>query len=197
MNAQHRQAGGGSLLARISWWKLTSGIVLAVGVIWIYRYITIPPPGRVIDDQGRKHVPAEEVAKTTYNSNPPVSGSHVETWVKPGIYTEPQVRGELIHSLEHGYVNIHYNCGSNPGPPEASGSATNNSDDCKSLVTRLTGIAKQQKLFKLIVVPDQTITNRIVLTAWDHLDAFDVFDEERIVGFIAYYRDHGPEQTME
>jgi hypothetical protein len=34
----------------------------------------------------------------------------LETWVKPGIYTEPQHDGELIHSLEHGYVIISYNC---------------------------------------------------------------------------------------
>lgn len=61
-------------------------------------------------DQGRDHVTVEEVAKFYYNSNPPTSGPHLPTWVKAGVYDAPQSEGELIHSLEHGYIIINYNC---------------------------------------------------------------------------------------
>ena len=37
------------------------------------------------------------------------------------------------------------------------------------------------------------MSNRIALTAWTHLDSFDDFDESRIVEFIEYYRNKGPE----
>src|SRR3990170_7051999 len=91
-------------------WKLALGIVLILGGVWFVKYITTPAPGQSVPDLGRDHVSVEQFARTTYNSNPPTSGPHFETWVKPGIYTEPQHDGELIHSLEHGYVIISYNC---------------------------------------------------------------------------------------
>ena len=156
---------------------------------------------------GRKHVSSDEVAKTVYNSNPPTSGQHVETWVKPGIYTEPQREGQLIHSLEHGYVNINYNCNPlTPGINDATLSAqmqvapagaVNDTKECKTLIQDLTDIAKKKKLFKLLVVPYSQLDARIALTAWDHVDKFNDFDAKRIEAFIDYWRDHGPEQTME
>lgn len=158
-------------------------MVLAGGV-WFFRYITTPPPGTVVEDQGREHVSAEVVAKTEYKSNPPSSGPHLESWVKPGIYTEPQKEGELIHSLEHGYINIYYNCDA----------AT---DDCKELVAKLTELANKKKLFKLLVVPRPQLDTKIALTAWNRIDKFNDFDGPRIEKFIDYWRDHGPEQTME
>ena len=46
-----------------------------------------------------------------YNSNPPTSGPHDPDWIRPGIYGEAQDKYKLIHSLEHGYIVVHYNCG--------------------------------------------------------------------------------------
>ena len=69
-----------------------------------------PVPGTRIPDQGRKHVTVSDVASYQFNSNPPTSGPHLETWVKAGIYDTPQSEGELIHSLEHGYVIVSFNC---------------------------------------------------------------------------------------
>jgi hypothetical protein len=181
----------------MSIWKIAVIVLVLAGGYWLVRYLTTPPPGREVEDQGRTHVTAEEVAKTVYKSNPPVSGPHLETWVKPGIYEEPQLKGELLHSLEHGYVEIQYNCAPSADPKNASGSAQTDTPDCKALVKNLTGLAQKAKLFKLIVVPNPQIDSRIALAAWDHLDTFAVFDEKRINTFIDYYRDHGPEQTME
>jgi hypothetical protein len=90
-------------------------------------------------------------------------------------------------------------------PPEATGSpstslrtgAVNESDACRSLVGQLEDLARTKKLFKLIVIPRPTLDTTIALTAWGYIDKFDQFDEGRIERFIDYYRDHGPEKTME
>ena len=186
---------------------------------------TRPVPGSRMEDQGREHVSPAEVAAYQYNSNPPTSGQHLPTWVKAGVYDKPQSEGELIHSLEHGYVIISYNCnvhlskiskfqflisnvyaheeeGSTPSvdfvdPTIATGSAMNESDGCKILVKNLTELANKKKLWKLIIVPRPQLDTTIALTAWTYLDTFDQFDEKRITRFIDYHRDQGPEKTME
>jgi len=61
-----------------------------------------------IADQGADHV--NDIAGVNYNSNPPTSGPHFPVWAKRGAYTQVLSDGYLIHSLEHGYVVISYNC---------------------------------------------------------------------------------------
>lgn len=203
-------------------WHIVTGIVVLVGGVWFAREVTRPIPGTQMEDQGREHVVADIVDNTQYNSNPPTSGPHFEIWTKPGIYEQPRPKGELIHSLEHGYVNINYNCDvpastgwigavyaqeqevdATPSAmieDESSESAVfvpDDSDECSQLRVGLEAVAKKKDLYKLIVVPDPSLDHRIVLTAWTYIDAFDVFDEDRIIRFIDFHRDHGPEQTME
>lgn len=192
-----------------------SKILLWVGgvalIVWLGSYIITPPPGLKKEDQGRDHVSEADMAKFTYNSNPPTSGPHLVTWVKPGVYADPQSEGELIHSLEHGYINISYNCNaktvsaspSQGSPsaqlagPEASASARNSSSTCKTLITTLEELVRKKKLFKLLLVPRPSQTSTIALTAWTYIDTMEEYDEKRIIRFIDFHRDHGPEQTME
>ncbi len=237
----------------MQWWKAVIGVIGAIGVIGVGWSVTRPVPGSRMDDQGREHVTPEVVAAFAYNSNPPTSGPHLPTWVKAGVYDRAQSEGELIHSLEHGYVIISYNCnvhlskifnfqfsifnsvyahdeegspaidGVNPNSPqstdpsgktgpyiegrgfypegkfpfEASGSAVNEGDGCKTLVKQLTEVANKKKLWKLIVVPRPNLETTIALTAWNYIDRFDAFDAGRIERFVDYHRDQGPEKTME
>lgn len=156
-------------------WKIGAIGIGIIGVVWLIRYIMTPPPGKQMPDQGREHVAQEKIAAFAYNSNPPTSGPHDPDWIRPGVYTEPQDKGKLIHSLEHGYVVIHY----------------------KTRSTQLEDVVREKKLKKLILTPDPKIDTMIALTAWSYLDAFDQFDKKRIERFIDFHRDHGPEQTME
>ncbi len=58
----------------------------------------------------------KEFKPSDYNSNPPTSGSHNPAWYEDGIYepgTTPKL-GELVHTLEHGRINIQYK----PGSPQ-------------------------------------------------------------------------------
>ena len=94
----------------MQWWKVGIGAIGVIGVIGVGWYVTRSVPGIRKEDQGRDHVTAVDVASFQYNSNPPTSGPHLPTWVKTGVYNQPQSEGELIHSLEHGYVIVSYNC---------------------------------------------------------------------------------------
>ena len=92
-------------------WRYAVIVVILAGIgFWIYKAATVVPPGIRMEEQGREHVTPQEVASFQYNSKPPTSGPHLPTWVKPGVYDTPQSEGELIHSLEHGYVIMSYNC---------------------------------------------------------------------------------------
>jgi len=62
-----------------------------------------------LKELGRNHI--TDIAGQQYNSNPPTSGSHFPLWAKRGVYATPLSDGYLIHSLEHGYIIISYNCG--------------------------------------------------------------------------------------
>lgn len=82
--------------------------ITIIGVLGWIGYESRPKPGTLVDDLGRDHVPVG--TKVEYNSNPPTSGNHYEEWVRAGVFDRPQEDGYLIHSLEHGYVIISYNC---------------------------------------------------------------------------------------
>lgn len=211
-------------------WHGIAGLLVVLGGIGLYMIASQPVPGTKMADQGQEHVSTEEVASSRYNSNPPTSGPHLPTWVKPGIYDTPQSEGELIHSLEHGYIVIHYNCNvhlqetgdkrqetgglikkvfAHEGEEEATagavfvdptiatGSAINNTQACKDLVKQLEAVARNNKLFKMVVVPRPQLDTTIALTAWTYIDKFDDFDAKRIEKFVNYHRDNGPEKTME
>ncbi|MBI4078765.1 MAG: DUF3105 domain-containing protein [Candidatus Levybacteria bacterium] len=91
-------------------WITIVGIVLLVGagLWWIIAQSSKPLPGKAVADLGREHV--EDGTKVEYNSNPPTSGKHYADWTRAGIFENPVSDGHLIHSLEHGYVVISYNC---------------------------------------------------------------------------------------
>ncbi len=161
------------------WWKIIIGIVVVAAFVWLFRLLITPQPGVTVEDQGRQHISQEQVATTS--GNPPTSGSHLSTWVKAGVYSESQQDGELIHSLEHGYVIISYKC----------------EEGCETLIKQLTDLANRKKQWKLIVVPRPQLDTTIALTAWDRIDTFDKFDAKRIELFIDYWRDQGPEKTTE
>lgn len=86
---------------------LIVGIVLAGG-FWMWREFTRPLPGQVLSSMGENHV--TDISGVQYNSNPPTSGPHFPIWAKPGVYDRVISDGYLIHSMEHGYIVVSYNC---------------------------------------------------------------------------------------
>lgn len=210
-------------IAKIAKWLIVVGIVGGVlgGVgWWVKKEVYRPVLGEAVVDLGRNHIPRSEWEKFRYNSNPPTSGPHDAEWIRAGIYDEPQGDGYLVHSLEHGYVILHYNCnaGSSKFNRSADGQSVKlgtesaelsvdiwNSKECQQLKKQLADLANKKRVWKLIVVPRQNLDIVLALTAWGRIDTFDQTtgsrltqsDSDRINHFIDAYRNHGPEQTME
>src|SRR3989339_1150665 len=83
-------------------------LISAGGIFMLTRKPKTVEGVETFSNQGRDHVPAGTTEE--YNSNPPTSGPHYAQWEKPGIYDRVLEDGKLIHSLEHGYIIISYNC---------------------------------------------------------------------------------------
>ena len=74
----------------------------------LFKSSTKTLPGQEVPDKGRNHV--TDIYGIEYSSNPPSSGPHFPVWAKPGIYDRFISNGYLIHSMEHGYIVIWYDC---------------------------------------------------------------------------------------
>lgn len=88
-------------------------LVLAFGLYKFFVWFNSPVdtstlPGQEVADLGRDHT--VNISGIIYNSNPPTSGEHFPVWAKKGVYDRLVSDGYLIHSLEHGYVIISYDC---------------------------------------------------------------------------------------
>ncbi|MEK7526132.1 MAG: DUF3105 domain-containing protein [Patescibacteria group bacterium] len=95
-------------------WLLILGIIVGI-IFWIKNKQSNSPEieiGQKAEDLGREHV--TDIYGKSYSSNPPTSGPHFPVWAKKGIYDRLLSDGYLIHSLEHGYIIISYNCSFNP-----------------------------------------------------------------------------------
>lgn len=127
-------------------------------------------PGERYPSQGNAHIALDQ-AHPPYNSTPATSGWHYSVPLAPvpwGLYEGPLPDEVLIHNLEHGGIGVHYNC------PEG----------CVDLVDDIVAAILSQPRTKILVSPYPAMPTRIALTAWNYLDTFDEFDEERIVAFI-------------
>ncbi len=159
------------------------GVVLLVVLgAWVYNQASQPLPGQAMPIQSRDHI-AVGAQHPPYNSNPPTSGWHYDTPLAAGIYDTPQVDENLVHSLEHGYIIVSYDC------------AKLNGLSCDDLKTKLSDLANQQRIWKLIVVPRDNMDAPIALTAWGRIEKLNTYDENSIRAFVSAWRDKGPEQT--
>ena len=201
--------------------RLILPLVIAALSIAFLKWLLSPTStvGESIPIQGRNHIKVG-VSHAPYNSNPPTSGPHYEEPVAAGVYSTEYADENLLHSLEHGYVIISYNCAvkesksGSLGPvtelvgkvlahgeteatasSQASPSAIIRDEDCHRLEDDLKSLAEKIKVWKLIVTPRKNLDVRIALTSWGRIDKFNGMAGSRIERFIKLYRDQGPEKT--
>ena len=123
-----------------------SGIVVAASTL-------IDGPGVPVADEGRSHVGDTDVI--TYQSYPPSSGSHYNTPASPGFYPDAVPDGNVVHSLEHGYVVLYYK----------SDLPADVKQQIQEAFTKLP-VEKYGKV-KIVIVPyDKGMTTPIALAAW-------------------------------
>jgi hypothetical protein len=125
----------------------------------------------------------KDFAPSDYETNPPTSGSHNPDWYDDGVYepgTVPEL-GKLVHTLEHGRINIQYK----EGTPAAT-------------VAKLEAlVAEQNDGYHLLLYENTTgMEPAVAATAWTHsLSCPEMNDEvfDAIRTFRARYIDQGPE----
>ena len=118
-----------------------------------------------------------------YKTNPPTSGNHEPEWYEDGVYvpgTTPQL-GMLVHTLEHGRINIQYKKGT-----------------AASTVAKLEAlVAEQNEGYHLLLYENTTgMKPAIAATAWTHsLSCPSMNDKvfDAIRTFRSRYTDKGPE----
>ena len=146
------------------------GLLVVAGLLgglgwWVFR----PKPGTYVAPQGNAHVTSEAVA-FRYASDPPTSGPHFAGAASWGVHEQPISKALQVHNLEDSGILVQYHCA-----------------DCDDLVRSLRDIVRRYS-DKVILAPYPGMKTRIALTAWSYIDAFDQFDERRIVRFIEAHR---------
>jgi len=146
--------------------------VVAAALVGYFAYRAAADlPGAKLPDQGNAHIQMATDPHVPYNSEPPTSGPHLPYIAPWGIHATPIVKELQVHNLEDGGVMVQYHCAT----------------PCPDLVAKLGEIVKRYET-QVILAPYPGMRTRIALTAWTRLDAFDDFDEARIVRFIRTYR---------
>ncbi|MEO5656920.1 MAG: DUF3105 domain-containing protein [Nitrospiria bacterium] len=159
-------------------------------------------PGRAVPTLGNEHVSSPSVPHVPYNTSPPTSGPHLQWVAKWGVHTTPILRELQVHNLEDGGVAIQYKCPT-PCPElvaklEALAARYREKADAEraavSPLRKNPGEPARSRYDHLIVAPYPDMERTIALTAWGRIDAFDRYDEARIVRFIEAYIgiDHHP-----
>jgi hypothetical protein len=110
--------------------------------------LTHPP------SEGRGHE-ARDFTPADYRSNPPSSGTHFPVAAQDGIYapgSEPPL-GMLVHSLEHGRINLQYA----PGTPAR-------------LVSQLETLVSENGGYHMLLYRNVTgMQAKVAATAWGHV----------------------------
>lgn len=120
-----------------------------------------------------------------YKSNPPTSGTHYPQWYEDGIYgpgDTPNL-GQLVHTLEHGRVNIQYRKGA-PG------------DVVKKLEALM---AEQNDGYHMLLFQNATnMPYEVAATAWTQLLGCQRYTDKALDAlrtFTTRYVDKGPERV--
>lgn len=204
---------------------IAAALVTVALLTWLFISSTKPLPGEKLLQDGRSHLP--EGSKIEYKFNPPTSGDHYSSWIIKGFFDEPRADGSLVHSLEHGYTIIWYDCeqkvtwlqvvgtayaqgmsmtAGSEGSPSAhlSDMPKSFSDgSCDGLKGELRYIYNNFGPHKLIIMPRVGMDHPVIVTAWGRAIKLSgaggggTFDREKIKQFIDAYRDAGPEATIE
>lgn len=104
-----------------------------------------------------------------YEMTPPAGGPHNQAWLNCGIYEQPVVNENAVHSLEHGAVWVTYD-------PEVLSTG-----DVETLRDAMPSTY-------MLLSPFEGLDSPVVASAWGAQVALDGVDDERLQQFITKYR---------
>jgi hypothetical protein len=119
-----------------------------------------------------------------YERVPPLSGPHYGGSASPRFYEQTPPLGNLVHSLEHGYVVVYYD--SDQLTPDAR-------EDLVNLTSTYTGAWSG-----VIAAPNPNDDPQAayVLTAWQVRLRIDEYDPDTVRAFLDAFRGRGPENPV-
>ena len=97
--------------------------------------------------EGRTHV----TSKVKYHTNPPTSGNHYPIPQDDGVYKQTPPFTHLVHTLEHGRIEIQYNPAIAP-----------------ARIAQLGGLYNSDKSYT-VLFPNSQMPYKVAVTAWGHL----------------------------
>jgi hypothetical protein len=151
---------------------VASGVVAVIALLVSWSVINASNrPGEQVADMGNMHIEVGTKSPVAYNSTPPTSGPHYGNLATWGIHTEPIPNELMVHNLEDGGVGIWYDC----------------PNGCPDLLSQLESVAERYH-DGVLLAPYPGMDTRIALTAWNRIDQFVEFDEDRLVRFIRAFR---------
>ena len=128
----------------------------------------------------------------TWDSNPPSSGTHYPIWAAYQEFVNPVPRGFYVHDLEHGAIDLLYNCAGDAG--DADGGA------CPDVVDGLRAVsaaipddplctsANEGVRVRTVMTPDPLIPTRVAAAAWGWTYTADCIDVPTLTAFaLAHY----------
>jgi len=136
------------------------------------------PPNEGAGHETREFTPAD------YKTNPPTSGAHFPQWAQDGIYDPGNSAplGELVHSLEHGRINVQYK----PGTPQ-------------QVIDQLEAFVAENGGYHMLLYENTTdMPYQVAVTAWNQLLGCDEVGDktwDALRTFRDRYIDKGPEQV--
>ncbi len=159
--------------------------LLAGAVVAVYAVVTggngsentgAPLPAGVVSfpETGRSHVEGT----VRYDHTPPAGGNHNPLWLNCGVYTQPVLNENAVHSLEHGTVWITYQ----PSLPAAGIAALR-----RTVVAHYGG---GDRYVLLSPYPGQAAP--VMATAWGNQLSMQSPTDRRIAAFIEHFRE-GPQ----
>ncbi len=164
---------------KIVWWVVGSTAAVAIVALVVASFVFAPkgaPTYGALDSTGAEIEGVETFENETthvegtvdYEQSPPAGGPHNATWLNCGIYTQPQVDENAVHSLEHGAVWVTYD-------------ADALSDE------ELSTLRAQLPATYVILSPYEGLDAPIVLSSWNHQLKLDEADDSRIPEFFEEY----------
>jgi hypothetical protein len=183
-NRQRRQ-----LIIKVA--TVLGAAVLVGGIAYLIWAGAQPAPGRedweVIPTQEGIHIESG-ASYEPYNSDPPTSGYHYLTPVKPanaGFYEEALPDENMVHSLEHGYVMIWYDCGSV------------SDTECTTMKEGIKNVIDATETFKVIAMPRENMATPIIAVSWGMMYKQEALDEEGLIAFVEANRQRSPEPNAD
>jgi hypothetical protein len=118
-----------------------------------------------------------------YKSNPPTSGTHFPTWYDDGVYApgdSPEL-GRLVHTLEHGRIDIQYKPGT----------------DAKTIAQLETLVNESDGGYHMLLFQNETkMPYAVAAAAWEHYIGCPTMNPKVFDAFRAFrlaHIDKGPE----